>query len=94
MNEKYLYRFKTEEEFINEYGKDWRKVIGFNYTGKMDYLCGLIYEVELSKKEYQDRIDNNRWFGLLYHNRGISPKMLKLRTFEPNYKPKKFSKEI
>ncbi len=94
MNEKYLYRFKTEDEFIKEYGEDWRLKVGFNFTGKMDYLCGTIYEIELSKREYQDRIDNDTWFRYFYYYWRICPKMLKLRTMIPNYSPKKFARDI
>ena len=34
------YRIKTEEEFIKEFGKDWRAEIYWNTDGDMDYLCG------------------------------------------------------
>ena len=33
-------RFKTEKEFEKEHGKDWRRKIGWNSDGLMDYLCG------------------------------------------------------
>ena len=36
------FRFKTEKEFINEYGKDWRKTPkdGIWWDDEMDYLFG------------------------------------------------------
>ena len=42
-------RIKTEQEFIKEYGKDWRNCVGWNWEGRMDYLCGK----ELSENEVE-----------------------------------------
>ena len=37
-----MWRFKTEEEFIAQYGKDWQQRIPSNWNdaGRMDYLYG------------------------------------------------------
>jgi hypothetical protein len=37
-----MWRFKTEEEFKEEFGDSWRKKItnSWNSSGKMDYLLG------------------------------------------------------
>lgn len=37
---KSYWRFKTEQELIDEYGSAWRSEIQWNNTGKMDYLLG------------------------------------------------------
>jgi len=34
------YRFKTEEEFIREYGENWRKLVPFQFVKNMDDLLG------------------------------------------------------
>jgi hypothetical protein len=34
------WRFKTRKEFESEFGPGWRNVIGWNFDGHMDYLCG------------------------------------------------------
>ncbi|MDO4714023.1 MAG: hypothetical protein Q4B28_05275 [bacterium] len=31
-------RFKTEAEFIAEFGKDWRDIVNWNTRGEMDHL--------------------------------------------------------
>jgi hypothetical protein len=37
-----MWRFKTEEEFLAQYGEDWKRSIDerWNESGKMDYLFG------------------------------------------------------
>lgn len=52
------YRFKTEKEFIEEYGKDWGNKVNWNPYGEMDYLLG----IKLGKK--QNKLAN-RW-GVFY----------------------------
>ena len=37
---KVRYRIKTEDEFIEEYGKDWKYEIDWCIHGRMDYLLG------------------------------------------------------
>ena len=34
------WRFKTEQEFNKEYGNTWKKLLGWDLKGKMDYLFG------------------------------------------------------
>lgn len=36
-------RFKTEQEFIKEFGEDWRKIVGWTTPNNMDYLFGQYY---------------------------------------------------
>jgi hypothetical protein len=94
MKEKFLYRFKTIEELKNEYGEDWRGIVGFNVVGNMDFLCGTVCEVELSKERFEYNKKNDLWFIQCYYEWGINPKMLKLRIITPNYLPKKFVRDI
>ena len=37
-----MWRFKTEKEFIQEFGKDWKSTfkVGWNNAGCMDHLFG------------------------------------------------------
>ena len=85
----YLYRFKTEEEFLNEFGPHWRNVVSCKWhpDGDMDYLFGLVYpfhDVEL----------NNRCLSN-FENWFISPDMLtKNKPNKPSYKPRKIIHEI
>ncbi len=94
MNKYFKYRFKTINELEIQYGTDWRGVVGFSISGEMDFLCGTIYVVDISEKTYNNFAKSDRWFDGSYCDWYINAKMLKLRTFEPNYKPKKFSREI
>lgn len=36
-----FYRFKTELEFIQEYGESWRHIYSLDWSRDMDYLFGL-----------------------------------------------------
>jgi hypothetical protein len=40
-------RFKTEQEFIKEFGEHWKRTVDWNFDGKMDYLFG----TELPKQD-------------------------------------------
>ena len=40
MNKRNPLRFKTEAEFIQEYGLDWRNNVPYNQGKQMDYLLG------------------------------------------------------
>ena len=37
---KVRYRIKTEDEFIDEYGRDWKHEVDWCIHGRMDYLLG------------------------------------------------------
>lgn len=57
-------RFKTKQEFINEYGEDWRSRIYWNHNGEMDYLCGTEVPKEISDlliKEKKARLPVAGW---------------------------------
>ena len=40
MNKRNPLRFKTEAEFIQEFGLDWRNKVPYNWGKQMDYLLG------------------------------------------------------
>ncbi len=42
-----LVRIKTEEEFIKEFGEDWRNKTQRPFTKSMDYLFGKTYDIPL-----------------------------------------------
>jgi len=92
------YRFKTEEEFIKEYGKDWRHMLkGNNFTYDMNYLLGKPFPYEyntirsgLGTSYYFDdpsrpnNYGNKNWY--------IIKDMLTKNI--PNYKSKKFNRTM
>lgn len=45
-------RFKTKEEFLNEYGPNWRKTVPQMFPEGMDYLCGLPYSDNIPFRDY------------------------------------------
>lgn len=52
------YRFKTEKEFVVEYGIRWKECSGFwNPFGKMDYLFGLPVPDECFDDNGQLKVD-------------------------------------
>lgn len=56
MKIKYPYRFKTEDEFIKEYGEQWRDNIDYGWDSGMDYLFGKEYEYTKQQIEEQTNI--------------------------------------
>jgi hypothetical protein len=89
MNSQYKYRFKTEEEFIKEYGNDWRSKVGF--SKKMDHILGTVLRMNVSEKDFSI-LSTVYWLKYKYFGWNISIMMVK--EIAPNYKPKKFIKEI
>jgi hypothetical protein len=75
------YRFKTKQEFIDEYGEDFRHICNWCTDGGMDYLYGKPYpfiKVNVNIK----LISIDGWY--------ISIDMLTLNEEKiPDYKPKK-----
>ena len=41
---RYTYRFKTEEEFIKEYGNGWRRIVRYSWVEAMDWAFGRTIE--------------------------------------------------
>jgi hypothetical protein len=90
------YRFKTEEEFIEEFGTNWRNIVRKNitdplsveykWTNSMDYLFNK------SLSEFKKILDFKIFFYIEINNGyfyKINYKCIKLLKIEPNYKPKK-----
>jgi len=90
MSDYLQYRFKTEQEFIKDYGLTWRARVNWNQEGKMDHLLGNIFPKKI-KKEYindpffrenlKDKYINFEWSIFSY--------MITEIEKIPNYKPKK-----
>jgi len=94
------YRFKTEEEFIKEFGQNWRechkiKYPGdtyFTFTDRMYFLLGKEFKSEFPIGE-NETILNTSIYG--YNSEFfISRAFLTKNNSIPNYKPKKFNKNI
>jgi len=88
--ENFKYRFKTEQEFLNEYGKDWKLKLGSYWNPSMNYLFGSVIKKDIKNLDFfkLTLIDRNSIFGFWI----ISPSMLKLNIKEPDYKPIKLIK--
>jgi hypothetical protein len=85
MTKKYKYRFKTLEEFMSDYGDNWRSLSMFNSYGEMDYLLGM--DVNVPRRKIDDNGDVIYTFGL--NGWAIVPNMLKKIIVRPEYKPKR-----
>jgi len=95
----YPYRFKTEEEFIKEYGRDWRHMlIGNTFTYEMNYLLGKPFPYEYNSIDYgsgtrfyfddpsrPNDYDDKHWYI-------VKDMLTKNEPTKPNYKPKKFNR--
>lgn len=95
----YPYRFKTEKEFIDTFGEDWRDVItdrGPNWAdGGMDHLFGKVFPFDKSKLNSKDNDYpiNGRWYDPETSKSWmIGWDMLISRL--PSYKPKKINRDI
>jgi len=51
-----IWRFKTKQEFIEEFGDDWAGEASWNVSGRMDYLLGK----PIIKPNFDPNIYNNR----------------------------------
>lgn len=100
MKEYYPYRFKTEEEFIKEYGDDWLYIISRyspNWCPQMDVFFGKYFPFD--EHELNQKIDNEypiigRW-DTGNDSWCIGWYMLTESTpLIPNYKPRKINREI
>ena len=95
---KYKYRFKTEQEFINEFGWNWRYLVYLKFTTPMDYLLGTEipndkYLVHKDSKGRIDLNDNRKVFFLggynTFNSYFISNQMLKEERIGIDYNEKK-----
>ena len=88
MDNKHKYRFKTREEFFEEFGSSWREVVPCAFVHNMDHLLGQDYPYDLPDKDIK-RKDIRDVDGF-----SISMPMLIMKKSIPNYKPKKIDRTI
>lgn len=92
------YRFKTEEELLDEYGNNWRRIVfhelGFTFVEEMDYLLGQDVKMELPKYWRKIRYVTNRpEFGT--DSWAISPDYItKNKPQIPSYIPRKIDRTL
>ena len=86
----YKYRFKTEKEFIEEFGVNWRNKVRYMWVNGMDYLLG----TEIPSSNVLLSEDNSIKFIVeSWKSWNISENMVTLIKKTPNYNPKKISYE-
>ncbi len=91
MSIKYKNRFKTKEEFIKEYGEDWRRICDprIIFLESMDILLGKDFDFEFLENEefvpYRVDVDTY-WY--------VSKKFITKYQVSPDYSPKQFSRQI
>jgi len=88
MKKHWPYRFKTEKEFIEEFGENWNNNINWA-NQSMNYLFGIPFEYDC-----ETDIKNNHYIGHFVFGHtswSIDTIMLTKNTLPvPNYNPKKF----
>jgi hypothetical protein len=95
---KYLYRFKTEEEFIKEFGTMWREY-AFPNIGWCEYMDKFLgKDFELITKDNLYKFENKKDFVKItnkdYNGQWtIIWRMIKLKNNIPTYLPRKLSYE-
>jgi len=99
MDRKHKYRFKTREEFITEYGDEWRMKVRCMFVVEMDTLLGVDIDEKYDKK-FNYLFDDGNWhFHIDFRGndkRGrevycnVSIDMVKKIQISPSYEPKKF----
>jgi len=87
------YRFKTKEEFIKEYGENWRGAVLFNGNGKMDYLIGKPYPYGIEKTGCILPIKDDNLDASFQKGSWLIYREMLTEIKEPNYKPRKLIKE-
>ena len=99
---KYPYRFKTEKEFVEDYGYDWKQEITrinsndiYSWVDQMDYLLGTELKADFKGIPMTIPNENQGSNVRLYGNWWITSQMLTSneRT-TPNYNPKKFNRDL
>ena len=100
------YRFKTENEFKNEYGENWRSRrttfnLFWNIRGEMDYLFGLDIPLKLTfngnKHEpicYIDNLNNFSYHRTNNNRWSIYINMITYNNIIPDYKPKDIKRTL
>jgi len=92
---KYKYRIKTEKEFLDEFGYNWRMVVRYHFIKDMDHLLGQDIEETYYIKflNENNRLDFTKHLYFSFKNFGwfrFSPDMIKEINVGINYnEPKK-----
>ena len=86
MKKEYPYRIKTKEEFIKDYGENWRyNNSEYNFTVYMDYILGEDYPYFIVPgSQYLPR----------YMGCRISWSFLVIKSPKPTYKSRKIEKTL
>ncbi len=92
----YPFRFKTEAEFIEEYGENWRYIIpGYSWSDGMNYLFGKEFPYIQRKINYNEENpisgyfrDNGKVWGISWYM--LTPNIPKT----PSYKSKNFKRTL
>jgi len=83
-----IYRFKTEKEFIKDYGFNWVSKCHWNPDGCMNHLFGTTLPIHISDENFKNPLFKiqirDKYFG--QYRWTINMSMLTLK--EPNYNPK------
>jgi len=96
---KYRCRFKTKEEFIKEYGNNWRDIVPYHFPNAMDYLLGTDIDLETDTRIADKSVFKKNgkihfvYFQLNYieyYKLKISYEMIKQIQVAPSYLPKTF----
>ena len=88
----YYYRFKTEQEFIDKSGDDWRVKNYWTTDNKMDYLFGTVLKKDFPDNKEVTFIPDRRdgryeyWF--------VCKDMLVKVQNKPSYKPRKIDRTL
>jgi len=92
---KYPYRFKTEEEFIKEFGETWQEDACWNGSGLMDYLLGTEFKYKYLFTDEYDTIElRNENKESTRYSWSINKDMLtEINPIKPNYLPKRKGNE-
>lgn len=89
------YRFKTEQEFKDEYGPDWKKLVKWHPRNDMDYLFGT--DLEYDFPDYNEEIQIPRNSDEYNRSWNINRDHLvpnKKKIMIPDYKPKKVDRTL
>lgn len=61
MKQKAIFRFKTKEEFIMEFGLNWGAEVSWNEVGWMDYLHGTKIKSKFNSKALNAYLNNTKF---------------------------------
>lgn len=66
MNRKILVKIKSIPELEEKFGKNWRRILGWNWFGRMDHFAGktlvCIYDESIKRIKFFDKKAKQEWF--------------------------------